>query len=176
MSMVRGQVIWSAIEAEIVAVESGEQSCQCGQQVVRRGDGVVKVAMEMQVDFLAGFDLRLAAARRARPSCRTPAPDVGVEVSLGTVIMVRRPLDALQTHGSSPMERVTVLPSPECGGAWCGGYQNQFAPPLTETSDLSEDRALAWRRGSPQQSFVISFGQLEFFRGWTEYRATMIGS
>ena len=48
------------IEVEVVAVEEMGVD-ECGEKIVRRGDGV-KVAGEMEIDLLAGLDLREAAA------------------------------------------------------------------------------------------------------------------
>ncbi len=51
------------IEVEGVAVEEVGVD-ECGEKVVRRGDGV-KVAGEVEIDLLAGLDLREAATGRA---------------------------------------------------------------------------------------------------------------
>jgi hypothetical protein len=53
----------SGIEIEGVAEEEMRVDHR-RQQIVRRRDGV-EVAMEMQIDFLAGLDLGQTAARRA---------------------------------------------------------------------------------------------------------------
>ena len=60
MSMARGHEMAGGIEVELVAVEEVGVD-ERGEQIVRRGDGV-KVAGEVEIDFLAGLDLGEAAA------------------------------------------------------------------------------------------------------------------
>jgi len=94
------------IEIERVAVkEKGID--HGGEQVVRGGDGV-KVAVKMEIDFLAGLDLRQTAARCAALESEDRPSDGSREVTMLLRPMRSRPW-------ARPME-TTVLPSPETVG------------------------------------------------------------
>ena len=106
MSMARGQVMRAGIEIQCVAEEQVRVDHR-GQQVVGRGNGV-KVAVEVQIDFLAGLDLRQSPAGGAALHAEDRAQRRLARGENRFLPMRSRPC-------ARPME-TTVLPSPEVVG------------------------------------------------------------